>query len=52
LYQKARAGIIPNFTGISSPYEKPETADVEVNSSNQTKEESLEKIMEKLEGRL
>jgi sulfate adenylyltransferase len=26
LYAKARAGLIPDFTGISSPYEKPEKA--------------------------
>ena len=25
LYKKARAGIIPDFTGISSPYERPES---------------------------
>lgn len=52
LYKKARAGIIPNFTGISSPYEKPENADVVVNSSTETKEESLERIIEMLEGRI
>ncbi|HJN76988.1 MAG TPA: adenylyl-sulfate kinase [Myxococcota bacterium] len=28
LYQKARAGIIPNFTGISAPYEAPENAEI------------------------
>lgn len=48
LYKKARAGIIPNFTGISSPYERPENADVVVNSSTETKEESIEAIMEVL----
>ena len=52
LYQKARAGIIPNFTGISSPYERPENADVVMNSSTQAKEESLEKIVETLKGRI
>ena len=52
LYQKARAGIIPNFTGISSPYEKPENADVVVNSSTQTKEESLSFIVDIIESRL
>ena len=48
LYKKARAGIIPNFTGISSPYEKPENPDVIVNSSTETKEESLQKIVDYL----
>ncbi len=28
LYAKARAGLIPNFTGIDSPYERPEHADL------------------------
>ena len=27
LYKKARAGIIPNFTGVSDPYEEPKTPD-------------------------
>jgi len=52
LYQKARAGIIPNFTGISSPYEKPENADVVVNSSTESKEESLGEILSVIERRL
>jgi adenylyl-sulfate kinase len=52
LYKKARAGVIPNFTGISSPYEKPEFADVYVNSSNQSKEESLQKVVDYLEKQL
>lgn len=52
LYQKARAGIIPNFTGISSPYEKPENADVVVNSSTETKEQSLLEIVNVVEKRL
>ncbi len=52
LYKKARAGIIPNFTGISSPYERPENADVMVNSSTETKEESLTKIMALIDSRL
>lgn len=52
LYQKARAGIIPNFTGISSPYERPEHADVVVNSSTETKEQSLVEIVNVVEKRL
>lgn len=34
LYKKARAGEIPNFTGIGSPYEAPENADVVLNTVN------------------
>ena len=32
LYKKARAGQIPEFTGISAPYEAPEAAEIEVNT--------------------
>ncbi len=32
LYKRARSGEIPDFTGISSPYEAPESADLEVNT--------------------
>ena len=32
LYKKARAGIIPNFTGIDSPYEAPEAAELRINT--------------------
>ena len=30
LYAKARAGVIRNFTGIDSPYERPADADAEI----------------------
>ena len=30
LYKKARAGLVPEFTGISSPYEVPENPDIEI----------------------
>ncbi len=32
LYKKARAGEIPHFTGISSPYEKPENAEIVIDT--------------------
>lgn len=32
LYQKARKGEIPNFTGISSPYEAPKKAEIHLNT--------------------
>jgi adenylyl-sulfate kinase len=44
LYRKALAGEIPQFTGISDPYEPPLAPEVTVNSSTETPEESLEKI--------
>ena len=48
LYQKARGGKIPNFTGISSPYEEPEHAEIVVDTSLQPLEESAEQVLEKL----
>jgi adenylylsulfate kinase len=49
LYVKARAGQIPEFTGISAPYEEPEKPEVEVNTEAQTVEESLAVILDYLE---
>lgn len=49
LYKKAIAGEIPNFTGISDPYEPPENPEVMIDSSQETVEESLAKIVRKLE---
>ncbi|MEI8378706.1 MAG: adenylyl-sulfate kinase [Planctomycetota bacterium] len=34
LYKKARAGNLPNFTGISAPYEAPENAELVLDSDN------------------
>ena len=41
LYAKARAGEIPEFTGISSPYEEPDDADVRVDTTGRTIEDAL-----------
>jgi adenylyl-sulfate kinase len=49
LYKKAIAGEIENFTGISDPYEAPENPDVTIDSSAETLEESLAKVLRKLE---
>jgi adenylyl-sulfate kinase len=49
LYKKAIAGEIENFTGISDPYEPPEDPDVRIDSGAETLEESLSKILAKLE---
>jgi adenylylsulfate kinase len=38
LYKRARAGEIPDFTGISSPYEAPEFADLTVDTESQLEE--------------
>ena len=44
LYKKARAGKIKDMTGISSPYEAPEYADIEI----KTEEESIEAAAKKI----
>jgi adenylyl-sulfate kinase len=49
LYKKALAGEIPNFTGISDPYEAPENPEVMIDSGTETVEESLAEIVRKLE---
>lgn len=51
LYQKAREGKIPNFTGITSPYEAPENAELVIDTSRQPLEESVEIILTMLQER-
>ncbi|HJM16461.1 MAG TPA: adenylyl-sulfate kinase [Flavobacteriales bacterium] len=46
LYKKARKGEIENFTGISSPFEDPESPDLEVNTSELSIEESVQKVLD------
>ena len=36
LYAKARAGLIPEFTGVSDPYQDPDDADIRVDTSTLT----------------
>ncbi|MBI1814354.1 MAG: adenylyl-sulfate kinase [Deltaproteobacteria bacterium] len=50
LYKKARAGQIPEFTGISAPYEAPLAAEITVNTGTQSEAESLKTILTYLEG--
>jgi adenylyl-sulfate kinase len=49
LYKRALAGEIAHFTGISDPYEAPLAPQVTVNSSQETPEQSVEKIWATLE---
>jgi adenylylsulfate kinase len=44
LYQKARAGEIAHFTGISSPYEAPEQPDVTLDTAQLSVEQALESL--------
>ena len=51
LYKKARAGEIPNFTGISDPYEAPLSAEVVLNSHEMSLEEEVNVLLALLEER-
>jgi adenylylsulfate kinase len=48
LYKKARAGQIPNFTGISSPFEHPKNPFIQVDNSNQDVDENVRKMLLKI----
>lgn len=48
LYAKARRGEIPEFTGISSPYEEPTDAAVRVDTTGRTIEAALDDVIEAL----
>jgi adenylylsulfate kinase len=49
LYQKARAGEIPEFTGISAPYEEPEQPELVIDTNRQEVEESVARVVSHLE---
>jgi bifunctional enzyme CysN/CysC len=49
LYKKSRSGLLPNMTGISSPYEPPDMADVVVNTDNMSAEECAELLVRALD---
>lgn len=46
LYKKARRGEIPQFTGISDPYEEPLSPEIIVETNNGTPEASAKKILD------
>ena len=48
LYKKARSGVLKNFTGIDSPYEKPENPDIHIESDKVSAEVAAEIIVKKL----
>ncbi|RJF97605.1 adenylyl-sulfate kinase [Noviherbaspirillum saxi] len=52
LYKKVRAGEIREFTGISAPYEAPETPEVCIDTGSMTVEDSADAIIRILEPRL
>ena len=45
LYEKARAGKIPEFTGISAPYEEPLTPELTIRTARQTVEQSVQQVL-------
>ncbi|HET7709264.1 MAG TPA: sulfate adenylyltransferase subunit CysN [Sphingomicrobium sp.] len=51
LYAKARAGEIANFTGIDSPYEAPEDAEIRIDTTAMSAEEAADRIVDRLLGR-
>lgn len=48
LYAKARKGEIPNFTGITSPFEEPENPTIKVNTAENSLEDCLKQLINKI----
>lgn len=51
LYKKARAGQIPEFTGVSSPYEEPVNPELVVNTGTSSLEECAQQVISALQQR-
>lgn len=49
LYAKARAGLLPEFTGVSDPYEIPEQPELSIDTSRYSVDEAVQSIILKLE---
>jgi len=49
LYRKARRGELKNFTGIDSPYERPEHAEITIRTAEMTPEQAAEHIINELD---
>ncbi|MBI3432233.1 MAG: adenylyl-sulfate kinase [Hydrogenophilales bacterium] len=49
LYAKARAGLIPEFTGVSDPYEVPEKPELAIDTTGLGIDEAVQQILLKLE---
>jgi bifunctional enzyme CysN/CysC len=48
LYEKARRGELPNFTGVDSSYETPERPDLRIDTSHLTQEEAADAVLKLL----
>ena len=51
LYKKARNGEIPNFTGISSPYEAPVSPEIHIVNNDKSVEEAAEEVVNYLKNK-
>lgn len=51
MYKRARAGIIPEFTGISSPYEAPENPELTVRTGVEALDACVEQVLEEMKHR-
>lgn len=49
LYAKAFSGEIPQFTGVSDPYEAPETPELHIKTNEETPQESAKRVIDHLE---
>jgi adenylylsulfate kinase len=48
LYAKARAGLIKDFTGVNAPYDAPEQAQLSIDTSSLSVEESVSALLENI----
>jgi adenylyl-sulfate kinase len=52
LYKKARSGVVKNFTGIDSPYERPVTPDITIPTHEMSVDESLTLLLKLVEPKI
>lgn len=52
LYAKARRGEVKQFTGISAPFDVPEHADISIDTTNATPEETAREIFDKISSKI
>lgn len=48
-YQRARAGVLKNYTGVDAPYEEPESPDLVIDTEEHTINASVQKVLDLLE---
>ena len=51
LYVKARQGIIPSFTGVSAPYERPEHPDIRIDTTKVSIDDAVTLLIDELDQR-